>query len=536
MKIARIPDTEKSVKAAISPDGKYIAHVLADQSLWVVHVATNSSIPIVPPASVGQLGLTFSKDGSYIFFARNDGVLYQIPVLGGDVKKVLANVAGAISFAPDGQRFAFVRELNSEETALMIADVNGGGERVLATRKKPEFLSSAGPSWSPDGSLIACGTRMTTGHKEMSVIGFDVSTGEEKQITSQKWQSVERLAWLSDGSGLIAPIVETGTGPTQIWYVPYPVGEARRVTHDLNNYEDISLTADSKSLVTIQFEQRSSLWMVPVGDASRTKPVTTSRHELYRAISWTPDGRILYPSNVSGNRDIWIMNADGTNPKQLTANAGGNLQPHASPDGRYIVFSSNRAKRDAFNIWRMDIDGGNPIQLTYGSGEVRPICTPDGHWVVYSQGGPDTSGEAKTVWKVTIDGGKAVPLISTPADGPDISPDGNLIACWYKQEATSPWKIAVIPLAGGPPVKIFDVLRTSIFGVRWTSDGQSITYINTRDAVSNIWSQPVSGGRPKQLTQFTSEQIEGFDWSREGNLICSRGYTARDAVLITNFK
>ncbi len=539
MKITRISDTEKTVQAAISPDGKYIAHAMTSagqQSLWVVHIATNSGVQIVPPANVGYGGLTFSRDGSYIFYTQNDGVLYQIPVLGGEAKKVLADVAGAISFAPDGQRFAFVRDLNGDQTALMIANVSGGGEQVLATRKKPEFLSSSGPAWSPDGSLIACAAGMTAGHREMTVVGVELATGQEKQITAQKWQGVERLAWLSDGSGLIAPVVETGAGPTQIWYIPYPAGEARRVTHDLNNYGDLSLTADSRSLVTIQFEQRSSLWIVPDGDTLRAKPITTSKHELYRAISWTPDGRILYASDASGSRDIWIMNADGTNPKQLTANTGNNLQPYASPDGRYIVFSSNRAKAGAFNIWRMDMDGSNPIQLTHGSGEVQAICSPDGRWVIYSKGGPETSGEAKTVWKVAIDGGEPVPLTDTPSNGPDISHDGRLIACWYKQDATSPWKIALIPLAGGPPTRIFDVTRTTIFRLRWTPDGQSITYINTRDAVSNIWSQPVSGGPPKQLTQFTSEQIEAFDWSRDGNLICSRGYTARDVVLISNFR
>jgi len=65
--------------------------------------------------------------------------------------------------------------------------------------------------------------------------------------------------------------------------------------------------------------------------------------------------------------------------------------------GRYIVFSSNRAKAGAFNIWRMDIDGGNPVQLTHGSGEVQAICSPDGRWLVYSKGGPETSPEAKTL-------------------------------------------------------------------------------------------------------------------------------------------
>ena len=538
IKITRLANTEKSVQVALSPDGKYIAHIISSagqQSLWVSQVATNSSVQIVPPTDVAYGGLTFSKDGDYIFYVSNSA-LYQIPVLGGEARKVLADVAGAISFAPDGGWFAFVRSLNTEETALMIANVSGGGERILATRKKPEFLSSAGPAWSPDGSLIACPWGMIAGHKEMGITGVEVATAREKQITAQKWQAVDRVAWLSDGSGLIAPAVETGTGPLQIWHIPYPAGEARRITSDLNNYGDLSLTADSESLVTIQFERRSGLWIVPGGDPSRAKPVTSGKHDLYRVISLTPDGRILYPSNASGSRDIWIMNADGTKQKQLTANAGANLQPSASPDGRYIVFLSNRAKVGAFNIWRMDADGSNPIQLTHGSGEVQPSCSPDGRWVVYSQGGPETSPEKKTVWKVPIDGGEPVALTNTPASGPDISPDGRLIAIWYKQDATSPWKIALIPLAGGPPVKIFDATRTSIFRLRWTPDGQAVTYIDTRDEVSNIWSQPIGGGPPKQLTQFTSEQIEGFDWSSDGHLICSRGYNARDVVLISGFR
>ncbi|MGI9165579.1 MAG: protein kinase domain-containing protein [Pyrinomonadaceae bacterium] len=539
MNIARISNTEKSVQAAISPDGKYVAHVVSganQESLWVVHIATNSSVQIVPPANIGYGGLTFSRDGSYIFYAQNDGVLYQIPVLGGDAKKVLADVAGAISFAPDGQRFAFVRELNSEETALMVANVNGGGEQILSTAKKPKFLSTSGPAWSPDGSVIACAAGMTAGNREMSVIGIELATGQERQVTDQKWQSIERVAWLSDGSGLVAPATETGSGPVQIWSIPYPAGKARGITHDLNNYGDSSLTADSRSLVTIQFEQRNSLWIVPNGDPSQATPLTVSKHEIYRVISWTPDGRILYASNAGGGRDIWIMNGDGTNPKQLTANAGQNLQPYASPNGRYIVFLSNRVKTGAFNIWRMDIDGGNPIQLTHGSGEVQAICSPDGRWVVYSKGGPETGNETKTVWKVPIDGGEPVPLTSTPANGPAISPDGSLVACWYKQDKTLPWKIALIPLAGGPPIKTFDVTPTSIFRLRWTPDGQAITYINTLDGVSNIWSQSVNGGPPKQLTQFTSERIEGFDWSSDGHLICSRGYSARDVVLISNFR
>ena len=209
----------------------------------------------------------------------------------------------------------------------------------------------------------------------------------------------------------------------------------------------------------------------------------------------------------------------------------------ASPDGKYVVFSSNRADAGAFNLWRIDMDGGNPVQLTHGKGEGQPVCSPDGHWVVYSEGGPNTTPQEKTLWKVSINGGKPVQLSNKPASGAAVSPDGRLIACWYQEDAASKSRIALIPFEGGPPVKILEATMTGSFApVHWRPDGQFIDYINARPLVGNIWSQPVAGGKPQPLTQFTSERIGGFDWSRDGKLICSRSHGVLEIVLITDFR
>jgi Tol biopolymer transport system component len=543
MKTTRIPNTDKTIHAAISPTGEYIAYAemsgpakpSAKQSLWVLEVATNHRAEIMSPANIDYGGLTYSRDGGDIFYVSND-VLYRIPAGGGEATKVLSDVGGTISFAPDGTQFAFWRGLNSEETALMVANVDGTGERVLATRKRPEFLSPDGPAWSPDGSLIACWFGVTAKNRSRSVIGFDATTGEEKKITDQTWDEIGgRAIWLPDGSGLIAAAAQ-GT-EMQIWEILYPSGEAHRLTSDPNyGYSDLGLTADGKNLAALKSAWRTSLWLMPNGDPSAAKPITSGEHDVYEKVSWTPDGKILYASNVGMNRDIWIMDGDGTNPKQLTGNVGVNLQANPSPDGRYIVFSSNRANEGAFNIWRMDSDGSNPVQLTHGSGEGQPVCSPDGRWVVYSQGGPNTTPWQKTLWKVSIDGGEQVQLCDRPSSGAAISPDGTLIACLYAQNPAPPLKIALIHFAGGPPIKVLDTIMTSRYPVRWSPDGQAINYINARPFVSNIWSQPVSGGPPTQLTQFTSELIGGFDWSREGHLLCSRAHGVQDVVVISDFR
>lgn len=531
MRIERIPETEKAGGVAVSPDGQYIAYT-ARRGLWVKRLGMNSGIQIVPPANV--VYPIYSPDGEDIFYVSDDA-LYRIPARGGEAAKVLEDVNGhgPISFAPDGKRFAFTRYQDEETVLLLVANSDGTGERVLTSRKKPEILYS--PAWAPEGSLIACAWGAAPG---VRVFGIRLATGEEEQITSYKWAAIERLAWLSDGSGLVASAMETSAAPKQIWHIPHPAGEPRKITNDLESYADVSLSADGKSLVTIQSARLSSLWVAPKDDPTRTRSIPFGERKLSGSVSWTPDARILCLVNTSGGRDIWVVNADGTNPKQLTANAGINLQPKASPDGRYIVFSSNRGASGASHIWRMDFDGSNPIQVTQGDGdgEVQPTVSPDGLWVVYSKGGTDTGIDGKAVWKAPIGGGEPTQLANTSSAGAAISPDGTLIACWYKQDKTSRWQIALIPFTGGLPTKILDVDRASIVPLRWTPDGQAISYVDTREGISNIWSQPISGSTPNQLTQFTSERILGFDWSSDGQLVCSRMHDSQDVVLISDFR
>ncbi len=127
-----------------------------------------------------------------------------------------------------------------------------------------------------------------------------------------------------------------------------------------------------------------------------------------------------------------------------------------------------------------------------------------------------------------------------------VSPDGKLIACIYREQENSPFRIAIIPFEGGQPTKLLDVppgyntvqISTGVpQAVHWLPDGRSLAYIVTRDGVSNIWSMPIDGGAPKQLTNFTSDQIAWFDLARDGNpTLFSRGAMTQDVILISGFK
>src|SRR5205085_4287198 len=115
--------------------------------------------------------------------------------------------------------------------------------------------------------------------------------------------------------------------------------------------------------------------------------------------------------------------------KQLTNDQFIKAGAAVSPDGRYVVFTTNRSGN--VNIWRMDIDGNNLKQLTDGSSlDVEPIFSSDGKWVVFTS---LRSGK-NALWKVSVDGGTAVELTETITRHPAVSPDGKLIACFFVDE------------------------------------------------------------------------------------------------------
>jgi TolB protein len=355
---------------------------------------------------------------------------------------------------------------------------------------------------------------------------IQVADGTQKTLTSASWTRVGRVAWLSDGSGLITTVQERWGSPDQIWQISYPEGAAHPITSDLNDYSDASLSADSSALVTVLSNLASNIWVAPAGELNNIRQLT-SGNSGEPGESWTPDGKIVYFSRAGGNTDIWIMDADGRNQKPLTDDASskwGNLS--VTPDGRYIVYISTH------QLWRMDIDGRNVKQLTSGAGGWHPHCSPDGEWVLYDSIGSSGS----IIWRVSIEGGEPVRVTDKYAFLPAVSPDGKLIACYFVDPQTKVIKIALLPFAGGDPVKLFDLEQYAASFIRWTPDGRAVTYVNTRGLVSNIWLQPIDGSPPRQLTNFKTDRIFSFDWSRDGKLTCSRGAQDRDVVLIKDFR
>jgi serine/threonine protein kinase len=545
-RVTKLTSSGKSLTARISPDGKYLAYVVSDQgqqSIWLRQVATSSNVMVIAPAEVDYGGLTFSPDGNYIYYsAREKGKpihsLYQVAALGGTQKKVLDMVVGSISFAPDGKSFVFVRaEPSHGKNSLCVAKVDGTGEQKIADRKVPEqFLE---PSWSPDGKVVACSVLSFTGAVHTEITSVGAGGGPEKPISAKPWSEISGLQWLPDGSGLLISAEDLSAGPvrSQIWRIAYPSGQAQPLTTDLNNYGGVSITADSSSLLTVEYTSVSNVWAVPAASSDFAGQITSGSGK-YRQVACAQDGHILYCSDAGGgSEDIWIMDGDGKNQRQLTSEAGMNAFPSVAQNSRYVVFTSSRVS-GAYNTWRVDTDGSNPTQLTTGQGDYFPSLSPDGKWVYYTV---VTTNERPRIWRASADGGNAAPLIDLFTFITQVSPDGKFLACGYNdtRDATAinlSLKLGIFSAEGGPPIKTVPMPamgHAEPGQFRWARDGQSILYLQRTVGVSNLWSQPLSGGAPKQVTNFTSDQIFDFDVTADGKqFVCSRGAVTTDVILI----
>jgi len=548
-KVTQITNSGKVIDATISPDGNLIVYSLSDagkQSIWIRQVRTANDKMIVPPAPIGLFGITVSRDGNELYYAVKQnldrGTLYRIPILGGSPAKLLEGIDGPVSFSPDGKRMVLVRGNypNEGESALIIVNADGTGEQVLAKRSRPEAFAPiffTGPSWSPDGEWIA--TAVSKVASPSRVLAFRVKDGKEQDLTKLSGPFIGRVEWLPDMSGLLI-IAGPNAATSQLWLQSYPNGDVRQITNDLNQHRAIGLTTDARRLVTVVATGLVNIWVAPEGDAKRAVQMPVGNLGFFSSLgnnlTWTPDGRVIFATTESNTIDLWIMDADGGNRKQITANAGLNTNPVVTPDGRYLVFSSTRG--GVKHIWRADIDGSNPKSLTDGVVDAVPAISPDGQWVVYTS----LNATRPTLRKVSIEGGASVELTQQVATFPMISPDGKLIAYLYPDSA-DPFapnnRIAIIPFEGGEVLKTFNFqgAGTVTTLAQWSGDGKSIFYTTNVNNVTNIWSQPVDGGPAKQVTEFKDSYMSGFAWSRDGKqLVCSRGIFLRDAVLISESK
>ena len=543
-KSTRLTAVGKAVNAVISPDGRYVVYVVEDdgqQSLWLRHIASESTVQLLPSGINNIFGLQFSPDSNHVYYNSNRSV-YQIPVLGGTPAKVLDDIKGGLTFSPDAKHIAFRRiqgqyfEINS----IIIADTDGTNQRQLISR---EDIFDSPIAWSPDGKIIACIRVNPEKFYTKEILAVQVADGSAASIPSPVLLNIiGQIVWMPDGKSLLivaAALDGDEAGLSQILQVQYPGGETQSITKDSSDYTNVSLTADGHSLVSVKLEHTAHIWTMPADDINGLKQLTfgSDKNDGGQGISYLSDGRTVYDSTPNRKSEAWTVGADGNDSRQLMTDAGFTT---VSPDGRYLVYQNTI--KEKVGLWRMDLSNGSKKQLTQKA-DLLATFSPDGKWIVY-QGFTDQTPPA-SLYKVSIDGGEIIQLTKSIIPfSPTVSPDGKQIAFSFGKREGDKYKqyIALMPFSGGEITKMFDTNLQYMdnYGkqnLQWTPDGKALNYIVLDKNVSNIWQKPIDGSASLRITNFTNDHIFNFAFSPDGSrLALSRGTFSSDVYLIENIK
>jgi eukaryotic-like serine/threonine-protein kinase len=510
---------------AASDGGRLFAYTTQNESgttLWVKETETGTEHRLVGPVQAEFTGLAFSKDTTQIYYVAmvvGAGELFRAAIGGGSPVKVMDGVMRGISFSPDGKQFVFVRAGLRE---LVIADTDGLGERVLAALDDSEGWMF--PAWSPAGKTIACGVTGNT-QSIQYLAAVSVENGAISRIGSDQWIRVAEEAWIKDGTGLVISAADRDSQMYQLWLVSYPQGTARRITNDAYDYIGVAFDAANGSILSARSVSATDIWVMKAGVQNTAHRIPfPSRDSPIVQVAWAGDGKIVYSTGLRTTHDIWIMDADGENQRQLTSGPGLKEYPCVSSDNRYIVYGSNAGGSMA--IWRMNIDGSNQVQLSTGDGVFYwPQCTPDRKWVVYQS-------IDEGIWRIPIGGGQATQITNYSASFPAPSPDGAQIACILNDHGRA---LGLLPINGGPPNRLVDFsIKDTVYLPRWSPSGDVTCLMGDDLRPLNVYEFPLSGGKPKQLTFFADMQrVSSYSWSRDGQLVVSRTGDVRDMIQIT---
>ncbi len=521
--------------ARISPDGKYLLHVLDEnglQSLWLRHIPTGSNTQVVTPAATRYSGLTFSPDGNYIYFVRREdseqaiASLYDAPMLGGTPRLLIKDVDSPIAFSPDGQRFAYLHQHgDSAATDLKIARRDGSFERDLF-QHKDVLTDSLTLAWSPDGKTIVIPIVQPTPKDLGGFLLVDVASGAMKQAAIAKDRIYFEPAWLPDMTGLLVSVSTTETGflRRQIGIVSFPDGAFHLLTTDTNDYFHPSLAADGQSIAANQSQAKDQIEIAPAGSLDNFTPLKLASNVPFWGMDWTPDSQLL----VVQGPEIRLVNPAGGNRVVFSEPKFPMDQVVSCGQGRYVVFRTlGRSGGAEANFWRIDLNGTNLKRLTFGVNERLPACSNDGKWLYYVD-----VAENQFLKRISIEGGSPETIIKSPSIPYDLSPDGKTVATFEARESDHTAMLVIYSLEDGKR-SAFEFDPRGLVDVAFMPSGKAILYPVREKGVDNLWVQSLDGSARRQLTHFTSERISGYAYSKDGTrLAVGRGHADSDAVLL----
>jgi eukaryotic-like serine/threonine-protein kinase len=446
---------------AFSPDAKQVAFSWDGPKednfdIYVMLIGTSTSVRLTTdPAPEGYP--VWSPDGRRIAFVRlgTKPAVMLMSALGGSERELAETTVrgNGIDWSPDGKSIAFPAVPapgKDSEIVLLSPDT---GERRVVTAPPPGAFGDAMPRFSPDGKTLAFLREREDSYWTLWAVSLTTPSARARNIspaTARVYSSA--FAWTRDGRELVFSGAFQGAS-RGLWRMaadghapPVPVvGVGQNPSH-------VAIAPHDGLLAYSQAVSDVNIWRLDL-EAGRpaAEPVKVIASTMMDgAPDYSPDGqRVVFVSTRSGTYEIWVCNADGSNPTPVThMGAPMSGSPRWSPDGKTIAFDSNAEGQE--EIYTVSADGGPPRRLTDSpSLDVVPTWSRDGRWIYFTSQRTGT----RQIWKMPAGGGTAVRVTRHGGVNAAESADGTTL--YYAKDIDASG-MCRMPLRGGEEVQFLD--------------------------------------------------------------------------------
>ena len=458
---------------AFSPDGTLVAFRESDGAgktgIYTAAVGGEKTVQLTSDS--GDCCPTWSPDGQQIAFSRYSDhlqTILEVPALGGMEHRLYRgadSMGGGLSWSPDGNYIAFVASPSGDRTRSSILFLSLVDSRTHEVTSPPPGYLDRSPTFSPDGKRLAF-IRSTIAGVSNDIYVMSLGGGNPKRLTfdnrpimgSPTWTADSREIVFSSDRGVATGlwrVSATGCTPTP---VAGPVGDAKWP----------SIPANGKhALVYEQGAFKTNIWRLNLRDAihhERPLQIVSEKGDKMRP-ELSPDGKqVVFESNRLGFWDLWTCGLEKGDCQQITALHGTAGRARWAPNGRYIAFEFHPNEHS--EIYIVEVPGGIPhlLRTIPGADNLSPSWSRDGRWLYFVS---KRGTEAFQIWRIPVEGGVPVQITRHAGISAVESTDGRYLY-YSKFEEGGVWRV---PIEGGDETEVLDIAGDGWPNWALTSEG-----------------------------------------------------------------